>query len=83
MTREQSKKVQEVERIIDYLCDKVDGMAANVSFFSPISDYIHGSLSPNDDYRKDVEAFNAKVRDYELTLLNELKDKYLKIYAEL
>lgn len=83
MTREQSKKVQEVERIIDYLCDKVDGMAANVSFFSPISDYIHGSASSNDDYRKDVEVFNAKVRDYELALLNELKDKYLKIYAEL
>ena len=82
MTREQSKKIQEVERIIDYLCNKVDCMIANDDF-APISDYIHGSLSPNDDYRKDVEAFNAKVHDYELGLLNELKDKYLKIYAEL
>ena len=82
MTREQSKKVQEVERIIDYLCEKVDCMAVGIAF-SPVCDYINGSLLSNDDYRKDVEVLNAKVHDYELGLLNELKDKYLKIYAEL
>jgi len=82
MTREQSKEIQEVERIIDYLCNKVGCMTADDGF-TPISDYIHGSLSPNDDYRKDVEVLNRKVHDYELGLLNELKDKYLKIYAEL
>lgn len=82
MTREQSKKVQEVEHIIDYLCDKVSCMTVNDGY-SPPTDYIHGSLSSNDEYLKDVEAFNKKVHDYALGLLNELKDKYLKIYAEL
>lgn len=82
MTREQSKKVQEVERIVDYLCDKVRCMTANDGF-SPLTDYIHGSLSSNDEYRKDAGAINAKVHDYELALINDLKDKYLKIYAEL
>lgn len=82
MTREQSKNIQEVERIIDYLCYKVNTMTAHDGC-STITDYIHGSLSPNDDYRKDVAVLNAKLHDYELGLLNELKDKWLKIYAEL
>lgn len=82
MTREQSKKIQEVERIIDYLCDKFNRMTANDDF-GPISDYIHGSLSSDDNFRKSVEALNAKVHDYELALLDELKNKFLKIYAEL
>ena len=82
MTREQSKKIQEIERIVDYLCDKISCMKANDGF-SPLSDYIHGSLLSNDEYRKNVEDLNAKVHNYELGLLNELKDKYLKIYAEL
>lgn len=84
MTREQSQKIQEVERIIDYLCSKEKEMTPPcLQAIQPLTQKIRGVVSSNDDYCKDVEAFNTKVHDYALGLLNELKDKYLKIYAEL
>lgn len=82
MTREQSKKIQDVERIVDYLSDIADCMVDNNNF-RPLNICINGSILPCEGYREDVEALNAKVHDYELALLNELKGKYLKIYAEL
>lgn len=63
----------------------VDFMTApsNLQKFAPLSNQTRGTVLRNEEYRKDVEAFNTKVHDYALGLLNELKDKYLKIYAEL
>ena len=85
MTREQSKQIRQIEGIVDALSRSVDVMTAptNLRKFAPLSNLIGGSVSPNEEYCKDVEAFNTKVHDYALGLLNELKDKYLKIYAEL
>ena len=84
MTREQSEKIQEVERIIDYLCGKVKEMTPPCrQEIQPLVQRIGGFAMSNKGYIEDVEAFNTKVHDYALGLLNELKDKYLKIYAEL
>ena len=85
MTREQSKQIQRIEGIVDSLSECVDFMTApsNLQKFAPLSNSIRGSVSPNEEYRKDVEVFNTMVHDYALGLLNELKDKYLKIYAKL
>ena len=82
MTREQSQTIRKVECIVDYLCDMVDCMTDNNNF-RPLNICINGTVLPYEGYREDVEVFNKKVHDYELNLLNELKDKYLKIYAEL
>lgn len=84
MTREQSQKIQEVERIIDYLCSRANGMTPPCPYaFEPLTERIGGFTMSNEGYREDVKAFNTKVHDYALGLLNELKDKYLKIYAEI
>ena len=85
MTREQSKQIRQIEGIVDVLSECVHIMTIehNSQKFAPLSNSIKGSVSPNEEYCEDVEAFNKKVHDYALGLLNELKDKYLKIYAEL
>lgn len=85
MTREQSKQIRQIEDIVDKLSECVESMTSplNLQKIAPLSNSIRGSVSPNEEYCKDVEALNTKVHDYELGLLNELKDKYLKIYAAL
>jgi hypothetical protein len=85
MTREQLKQIRQIEDIVDALSGSVDIMTAptNLQKFAPLSNLINGWVSPNEEYCEDVKAFNTKVHDYALGLLNELKDKYLKIYAEL
>lgn len=81
MTREQSEKIREVERIVDYLCGKMDDVT-RLQTIEPLAKRIGGCIVSG-GYCEDVEAFNTKVQNYALSLLNELKDKYLKIYAEL
>lgn len=85
MTREQSKQIQRIEGIVDSLSECVDFMTApsNLQKFAPLSFSTKGTALPTEEYCEDVKAFNTKVHDYALGLLNELKDKYLKIYAEL
>lgn len=85
MTREQSKQIRQIEKIVDRLSECVDFMTvpANLQKFAPLSKFDNGSILLDEEYCEDVEAFNKKVHDYALGLLKELKDKYLKIYAAL
>lgn len=84
MTREQSRQIRQIEYIVDALSECVDFMTApsNLQKFAPLTPSPN-IVMPPEEYRKDIEALNAKVHDYELGLVKELKDKYLKIYAEL
>ena len=81
MTREQSEKIREVEHIVDYLCGKMDDVTRHQTI-EPLAKRIAGCVVSG-GYCEDADAFNTKVQDYALGLLNELKDKYLKIYAAL
>ena len=85
MTREQSKQIRQIEDIVDALSERGDIMTApsNLQKVAPLSFSTKGTALPTVEYCEDVKAFNTKVHDYALGLLNELKDKYLKIYAEL
>jgi hypothetical protein len=85
MTREQSRQIRQIEYIVDALSECVDFMTApsNLQKFAPLTPSPKVIVMPPEEYCKDVEALNAKVHDYELGLVKELKDKYLKIYTEL
>lgn len=85
MTREQSKQIRQTEAIVDKLSEYVEGWERpyNKEAFEPISDNLPRGTETPEAFSADVKVFNAKVHDYALGLLNELKDKYLKIYAEL
>lgn len=85
MTREQSKQIRQIEAIVDKLSEYEEGWQRpyNNEVFEPISDILPRGTEASEAFRADVKVFNAKVHDYALGLLNELKDKYLKIYAEL
>lgn len=85
MTRKQSRQIRQIKYIVDALSKCVDFMTApsNLQNFAPLTPPPEVIVLLPDECCKDVEAFNTKVHDYALGLLNELKDKYLKIYAEL
>ncbi len=84
MTREQSIKIRQIEAIVDKLAEyeEVWRRPYNKEGFEPISDRLPRVVE-SEAFSADVKVLNAKVHDYALGLISELKDKYLKIYAEL
>ena len=85
MTREQSKRIQEVERIIDYLSDVEADLAKsqNAQMVFELSRYCGGCTPCLDCFTEDVKAFNNGVHAYETAMLTQLKEKYLKLYSQL
>lgn len=85
MTREQSTQIRQVEAIVDKLAEYEEHWQRpyNGCVFEPISDGLPRPAKSPEMFIADVKTFNTKVHDYALSLLNELKDKYLKIYTEL
>lgn len=85
MTREQSKQIRQIEAIIDKLaeCEEIWRRPYNEEGFEPISDNLPRTVENSEAFSADVKVLNAKVHDYALGLISELKDKYLKIYTEL
>lgn len=85
MTREQSRQIRQIEAIVDKLaeCEEIWQRPFNKESFEPISDNLPRSVEDSEAFSADVKVLNTKVHDYALGLINELKDKYLKIYAAL
>lgn len=85
MTREQSKRIQEVEKVVDYLCGVMDTMShyGNECYFGSLTDYVDGSKIGIEMFAEDVDAYNRSMHNFAMSQLIELKDKYLKMYAAL
>ncbi len=88
MTREQSKHIRSVERIIDRLNERIEKIQDEQSRSDFFDNYPQGFSDGGDvaiigEFKTDMSEVGKKVRDLALAELKKLQDKYLQVYAAL